>query len=164
MTTMRIAPTLWALFLVLALTMAPVRALAQSSPVKLGAPAPRPANLDFEEGEAGKAPPGWTATTAASGCPVVGTEENPRSGKRAAVLRPDKPTSQVGILMQSVDATAPVQTVVFTVVDSRLRRQVVSLGASDTRNIEVLQGLAEGVDLVLNPRADLIDGELVTAT
>ena len=86
-----------------------------------------------------------------------GTDGSPASG------RPSCPREAV-MRMQSVDATAPVQTVVFTVVDSRLRRQVVSLGASDTRNIEVLQGLAEGVDLVLNPRADLIDGELVTAT
>jgi C-terminal processing protease CtpA/Prc len=82
-----------------------VPSLAQSSPVKLGDPAPHPANLDFEEGEVGKAPPGWAATTASAGFPVVVTEENPKTGKRSAVLRPDKPTSQVGILMQSVDAT-----------------------------------------------------------
>jgi multidrug resistance efflux pump len=58
-------------------------------------------------------------------------------------------------------STLPPQTVVYTVTDSRVHRQIVSLGVSDARNVEVVQGLAEGVDLVLNPRLDFIEGELI---
>ncbi len=62
------------------------------------------------------------------------------------------------------DAAAPVQTVVYTVVENRVHRLRVATGASDTRNVEVLQGLPEGVDVVLNPRADLVDGELIVGS
>jgi hypothetical protein len=44
-----------------------------------------------------------------------------------------------------------------------VHRQVVSLGASDARSFEIVQGLNEGVDLVLNPRPDFIEGELISA-
>jgi hypothetical protein len=37
----------------------------------------------------------------------------------------------------------------------------VVLGASDARSVEVTQGLAEGLDIVLSPRPDLLDGELI---
>jgi hypothetical protein len=52
--------------------------------------------------------------------------------------------------------------VVFTVADNRVHRQVVTVGASDGKNVEVVQGLAEGVDLVTNPRPDFLDGELIS--
>jgi HlyD family secretion protein len=58
--------------------------------------------------------------------------------------------------------TAPMQSVVYTVTDSRVHKQVVSIGVSDGKNVEVLQGLQEGIDLVLNPRADFIEGELIS--
>jgi hypothetical protein len=64
----------------------------------------------------------------------------------------------------SVDPTAAVQTVVYTVSDSRVHRQVVTLGASDGRNVEIASGLSEGIDLVLNPRPDFLDGELISAS
>jgi multidrug efflux pump subunit AcrA (membrane-fusion protein) len=66
--------------------------------------------------------------------------------------------------MPSIDPTAPLQNVVFTVADGRVHKQTVSLGATDGKNIEVVQGLQEGVDLVLNPRPDFLEGELIGAT
>jgi hypothetical protein len=30
--------------------------------------------------------------------------------------------------------------------------------------VEIVQGLQEGIDLVLNPRPDFLEGELITAT
>lgn len=62
------------------------------------------------------------------------------------------------------DPGAPTQTVVFLVADNRVKRQRVLVGASDARNTEVLQGISEGVDVVLSPRPDLIDGEQVIST
>ncbi len=59
---------------------------------------------------------------------------------------------------------APPQTLVYVVVESRLRRQKVSLGAGDDKNVEILQGLSEGDNVVLNPGNDLIDGQLISAT
>ncbi|MDQ3812238.1 MAG: efflux RND transporter periplasmic adaptor subunit, partial [Chloroflexota bacterium] len=61
----------------------------------------------------------------------------------------------------AIDPAAPPQNVVYTVAESRVRRQVVNLGASDGKNVEIVQGLAEGVDIVLNPRPDFVDGELI---
>lgn len=66
--------------------------------------------------------------------------------------------------MASVDPTAPPQPVVFTVANGRVHKQVVSVGLSDAKNTEILQGLQEGTDLVLNPRPDFIEGELITTT
>lgn len=62
--------------------------------------------------------------------------------------------------MPALEAT-PAQTLVYLVVDNRVRRQKVTVGASDSRNVEVLQGLNEGADVVVNPTADLIDGQLI---
>jgi RND family efflux transporter MFP subunit len=62
-----------------------------------------------------------------------------------------------------IDGAPFQQTVVYTVADGRVHRQVVSLGASDARSFEIVQGLSEGVDLVLNPRPDFIEGELISA-
>jgi HlyD family secretion protein len=58
----------------------------------------------------------------------------------------------------------PAQTLVYLVVQSRLRRQKVTLGASDARNVEILQGLSEGDNVVLNPGSDLVDGQLISAS
>ncbi len=59
---------------------------------------------------------------------------------------------------------APAQTLVYLVVESRLRRQKVSIGAGDDKNVEILQGLNEGDNVVLNPGSDLIDGQLIAAS
>ncbi len=64
----------------------------------------------------------------------------------------------------SVDPSAPVQTIVYSVLESRVHKQIVSLGATDGKNVEIVQGLQEGMDLVLNPRADFLEGELISAT
>jgi len=40
---------------------------------------------------------------------------------------------------------------------------VVSVGASDGKNVEIVQGLQEGIDLVLNPRSDFLEGELISS-
>ncbi|MDQ6673649.1 MAG: efflux RND transporter periplasmic adaptor subunit [Chloroflexota bacterium] len=64
----------------------------------------------------------------------------------------------------SVDPMAPTQTVVYSVLQSRVHKQVVSLGASDGKNVEIVQGLQEGSDVVLNPRPDFLEGELISAT
>ena len=66
--------------------------------------------------------------------------------------------------MPSIDPTAPLQNVVFTVADGRVHKQTVSLGATDGKNVEIVQGLQEGVDLVLNPRPDFLEGELIGVT
>jgi multidrug efflux pump subunit AcrA (membrane-fusion protein) len=63
----------------------------------------------------------------------------------------------------SVDPLAPMQNVIFTVVGGRVHKQPVSLGVSDGKNTEVLQGVQEGIDLVLNPRPDFLEGELISA-
>lgn len=84
-----------------------------------------------------------------------------QTGQRAgALMVPKDAVLRVG----SVDPTAPVQNVVYTVNDSRVHRTVVSLGATDGKNVEIVQGLQEGIDLVLNPRPDFLEGELIAAT
>jgi RND family efflux transporter MFP subunit len=75
-----------------------------------------------------------------------------QTGQRAATLMvPKEAVLRVG----SVDPSAPVQSVVYTVAESRVHKQVVGLGASDGRNLEIVQGLQEGIDVVLNPRSDM---------
>jgi RND family efflux transporter MFP subunit len=64
----------------------------------------------------------------------------------------------------SIDPTAPLQNVVFTVANGRVHKQVVTLGISDGKNTEILDGVQEGVDVVLNPRPDFLEGELIAAT
>jgi HlyD family secretion protein len=83
-----------------------------------------------------------------------------QTGQRpGAVLVPKDAVLRVTPL----EAASPSQqTVVYTVTDGRVHRQVVSLGASDARSFEIVQGLSEGVDLVLNPRPDFIEGELIS--
>src|SRR5205823_1293781 len=65
--------------------------------------------------------------------------------------------------MGSVDPTAPPQNVIFTVSDGRVHKQIVTIGISDAKNTEVVQGVQEGVDLVRNPRTDFLEGELIAA-
>jgi len=82
-----------------------------------------------------------------------------QTGQRpSALMVPRDAVLKVGAL----DPNAPPQNVVYTVTESRVHRQVVSLGVSDGKNVEILQGLAEGVDLVLNPRPDFLEGELIS--
>jgi RND family efflux transporter MFP subunit len=64
--------------------------------------------------------------------------------------------------MAQIDPSAPPQNVVYTVSESRVHRQVVNLGVSDGKNVEIVQGLVEGTDLVLNPRPDFLEGELIS--
>lgn len=74
---------------------------------------------------------------------------------REAVLRastPDAPTPSGNSIVNMV----------FMVIENRVKRQRVMLGASDGRNVEVVQGLDEGMDVVLNPRGDLLDGEAIS--
>ena len=81
-----------------------------------------------------------------------------QTGQRpGALVVPKDAVLRIG----SVDPTLGIQSVVFTVSDNRVHRQVVSLGASDGKNVEVVQGLNEGADLVLNPRPDFLDGALI---
>jgi HlyD family secretion protein len=82
-------------------------------------------------------------------------------GQRAATLMVPK---EAVLRLGSVDPSAPVQTVVFTVTESRVHKQLVSLGATDGKNVEIVQGLPEGTDVVLNPRPDFLEGELISAT
>ncbi|HEY3062365.1 MAG TPA: efflux RND transporter periplasmic adaptor subunit [Chloroflexota bacterium] len=80
--------------------------------------------------------------------------------RQAALLVPKDAVLKVG----AIDPSAPPVNIVYTVTESRVHRHVVSLGVSDGRNVEIVQGLAEGVDLVLNPRTDFLEGELISAT
>ena len=82
-----------------------------------------------------------------------------QTGQRAAALMvPKDAVLRVG----SVDPSAPVQSIVYTVAESRVHKQVVSVGATDGKNVEIVQGLQEGIDLVLNPRPDFLEGELIS--
>ncbi len=84
---------------------------AQTSPAR--APAPQSATLanpDFELGNVGQLPEGWISPTARIGYPAEVVEENPKTGKRAALLRSVPATTQAeqrvfGNLMQAIDAT-----------------------------------------------------------
>ncbi|MCA1645635.1 MAG: efflux RND transporter periplasmic adaptor subunit [Chloroflexi bacterium] len=83
-----------------------------------------------------------------------------QTGQRAATLMVPK---EAVLRLGSVDPSAPVQSVVYTVAESRVHKQVVSLGATDGKNVEIVQGLQEGIDLVLNPRPDFLEGELISS-
>ncbi len=82
---------------------------AQSSPVRSLNLQPSPVNLDVEQGRAGQVPDGWDSPTAGMGYAAEITEDNPKSGKRAALLQslPEAKAdaSPFGNLMQSIDAT-----------------------------------------------------------
>jgi RND family efflux transporter MFP subunit len=84
-----------------------------------------------------------------------------KTGQRAGALTVPK---EAIVRVPGVDAAAPTQTVVYQVVDNRVKRLRVVLGTADARNVEILQGLTEGVDVVLNPRSDLLDGELLSGS
>src|SRR5262249_17492347 len=64
----------------------------------------------------------------------------------------------------SVDPSAASQLVVYTLNNGRVHKQPVSLGLSDGKNTEILQGVQEGTDVVLNPRPDFLEGELISTT
>ena len=70
-------------------------------------PSPTPTNLDFEQGEPGQSPPGWTLP---DGAKKIGYEafidaERPHSGKHCVVFRSKTRTyARSGTLMQTVDA------------------------------------------------------------
>ncbi|MGI9146774.1 MAG: efflux RND transporter periplasmic adaptor subunit [Chloroflexota bacterium] len=82
-------------------------------------------------------------------------------GQRAGTLTvPKEAIVRVG----SLDPTAAAQTVVYSVTESRVHKQIVSAGVSDGKNVEILQGVQEGMDVVLNPRPDYLEGELISAT
>ncbi len=81
-------------------------AIAQSSLVKIQSVAPRPVNLDFEQGTLGQVPDGWSCpTTVTYGAEL--TADKPKSGKYAAVLLSKDTTAAgapFGNLMQAIDA------------------------------------------------------------
>ncbi|MBV8715199.1 MAG: efflux RND transporter periplasmic adaptor subunit [Chloroflexi bacterium] len=79
---------------------------------------------------------------------------------QATLMVPSESVLKLG----SPDPSAPPQLVVFTVTSGRVHRQPVTLGLSDGKNIEILQGLQEGTDVVLNPRPDFLEGELISAS
>ena len=79
--------------------------------------------------------------------------------RQGALTVPKEAVLKVG----SVDPTAPLQSVVYTVSNGRIHKQIVNVGATDGKNIEILQGVQEGADLVLNPRPDFLEGELISA-
>jgi RND family efflux transporter MFP subunit len=93
--------------------------------------------------------------------PGMFTQLGIQTGQRqGALIVPREAVIKIG----QIDPTAPPQNVVYTVTESRVRRTVVGLGISDGKNVEITQGLAEGVDLVLNPRSDFLDGELISTS
>ena len=77
--------------------------------------------------------------------------------RQSTLLVPKDSVLKVG----SVDLKTPIQNVVYTVTDNRVHRQVVGLGLSDGKNVEITQGIQEGADFVLNPRPDFLEGELI---
>lgn len=67
-------------------------------------------NPDFEQGTVGQVPDGWRSPSSGGGYAAEVVEENPKTGKRAAVLRsgatPQGNPAPFGNLMQSIDATS----------------------------------------------------------
>src|SRR5688572_28664879 len=67
-------------------------------------------NPDFEQGTPGQVPEGWRSPTAGAGYAAQLIEENPKTGKRAAVVRSvsgqQAKAAPFGNLMQSIDATS----------------------------------------------------------
>ena len=51
-------------------------------------------------------------------------------------------------------------TSVMTVVDGRARRQPVQVGVQDGRSVEIVQGLAEGTEVIVSPTG-ILDGDVV---
>lgn len=66
-------------------------------------------NPDFEQGKAGEIPEGWHSPTNGGGYTAELLEENPKTGKRAALVKSNQATqaktAPFGNLMQSIDAT-----------------------------------------------------------
>ncbi|HYW87411.1 MAG TPA: efflux RND transporter periplasmic adaptor subunit [Chloroflexota bacterium] len=92
--------------------------------------------------------------------PGMFTQLGVQTGQRqAALIVPRDSVLKVG----AIDPNAPPVNVVYTVAESRVHRQVVALGVSDGKSVEIVSGLTEGVDLVLNPRPDFLEGELISA-
>jgi hypothetical protein len=87
-----------------------VPSCAQSSPVQAAPALPTSlVNPDFEQGSVGQVPDGWRSSTSRAGYAAEVSEENPKTGKRAALIR-SVPTAQAdpapfGNLMQVIDAT-----------------------------------------------------------
>lgn len=82
---------------------------AQTSPARPPAIQTSLANPDFELGNVGQLPDGWISPTANIGYPAEVVEENPKTGKRSALVR-SVPGAQIearafGNLMQAIDAT-----------------------------------------------------------
>jgi C-terminal processing protease CtpA/Prc len=80
---------------------------AQSSPVRTLTILPSPINLDFEQGNIGKVPDGWIAPPMIVGYSAEISEEKPKAGKRAALLRSsdvsEAASGEFGNLMQAID-------------------------------------------------------------
>jgi multidrug efflux pump subunit AcrA (membrane-fusion protein) len=51
-------------------------------------------------------------------------------------------------------------TSVMTVVDGRARRQPIQIGVQDGRNVEIVQGLAEGAEVIVSPTG-ILDGDVI---
>ena len=51
-------------------------------------------------------------------------------------------------------------TIVMAVVDGRARRQPIQVGVQDGRSVEIVQGLAEGAEVILSPTG-ILDGDIV---
>lgn len=82
---------------------------AQSGLVNTDVVQPKPVNLDFEDGEAGKMPDGWVSPTNARGFQAELTEISPKTGRRAGLLKSLRGATEAderafGNLMQAIDA------------------------------------------------------------
>jgi hypothetical protein len=49
---------------------------------------------------------------------------------------------------------------VMAVVDGRARRQPIQIGVQDGRSFEIVQGVAEGTEVILSPMG-ILDGDVV---
>lgn len=71
-----------------------------------------------------------------------------------------KRTGTLIVPREAVLGTA--DTSVMAVVDGRARRQPVQIGVQDGRSVEIVQGLAEGGEVILSPTG-ILDGDIVSA-
>lgn len=100
-----------------------------------------PLNLDFEEGEVGKPPPGWwaPATEVFGGYEVEVSEARPKKGKRCAIVRRDKPWPWgYGMIAQEIDA-APFRGKRVR-VSAAARAEALGKGARARLVVDVRQG------------------------
>jgi multidrug efflux pump subunit AcrA (membrane-fusion protein) len=99
------------------------------------------------------------ARTAVTRIDVLDPRGKLKSGMFANVVIPAVRRQAALVIPREALLPGP-ETVVMQVIDGRARRQPVLVGVGDGKSIEILQGLAEGSEVVLSPLA-ILEGDVV---